>query len=72
LGNLVSRIYIVTLTFSKIRSLWERKRPTRLRKPERSFNTSEAELSKVDIDYTRFSVLEGYENWIKALKNIPK
>jgi hypothetical protein len=55
-----------------MRSPGERKRPARLRKPDRSFNTSEAELSKVDIDYTRFSVLEGYENWIKALINIPK
>jgi hypothetical protein len=63
--NLYGYFYLKQYSFTG-----ERKRPARLLKPDRSLNTSEAELSKVNIDYTRFSVVERYEYWIKVLENI--
>jgi hypothetical protein len=66
LPNLYRHIYLKQYSFTG-----ERKRPVRLLKPDRSLKISETELSKISLDYTRFSVVERDEYWTKALKIFP-
>jgi hypothetical protein len=64
--NLYNYIYLKQYSIAG-----ERKRPARLLKPDRSLKISETELSKFSLDYTRFSLIERYEYWTKALKIFP-